>query len=136
MTTTSNDKYLRTVLFVDAATCLGSGLAMSFGASLLAHLTQIPASLLFYAGLSLLPIAVFMAFVATRATLSPAGVWLIVLGNVAWVAASVWLMAGGVIAPNVLGIAYIGMQAAAVALLTWLEYRGLAGLAGVQDRTA
>jgi hypothetical protein len=123
------DRFLRTVLLVDSATCLASGLAMSLGAALIAHLTSIPSGLLLYAGLSLLPIAAFIAFVATRAPLSRGAVWLVVAGNVLWVLASIWLILAASISPNVLGIAYTGMQAAAVALLTCLEYRGVAALA-------
>lgn len=112
---------LRKLLFADALTCAGCGLLMAGASGTLAGLTLIPASLLSYAGLSLFPIAMFMAFVAARATHSAAAVWLIVAGNAAWVGGSAWLLFSGAIAPNLLGKLFIGLQAAVVLVLTVLE---------------
>jgi hypothetical protein len=53
------------------------------------------------------------------------GVWLVILGNAGWVIASLALIFGDWIAPNMLGIAFIGVQAIAVAILAALEYSGL-----------
>jgi hypothetical protein len=116
---------LRTVLFFDAATCAVMGTALMLGAGPIASLTLIPPSLLYYAGLMLLPIAAFMALVALPANPPALGVWLVILGNIGWVIASVALIFGDWIAPNTLGILFIGAQAAAVALLAALEYGGL-----------
>ena len=41
-------KFLRTVLLVDATTCVATGLLMALGADLVTGLTAIPASLLRY----------------------------------------------------------------------------------------
>lgn len=112
---------LRNVLLVDAATCLLIGALLTFGGRLLAQLTAIPAALLLYAGVSLIPVAAFMAVTATRAVLPALGVWMIIAGNALWVAASVGLMIGPWIAPNAWGYAFIAAQAAAVAVLTKLE---------------
>jgi hypothetical protein len=71
------------------------------------------------------PLLAFIAFVATRRTLSAAGVWLVIVGNVGWIAASFWLLLGGVINPTVLGYALVAVQALAVAALSGLEYVGL-----------
>lgn len=114
---------LRPLLIIDAATCAAMGLALSIGAAALSALTGLPAALLFYAGLSLLPIAVFMALVARRP--HPGTVRLAVLGNAAWVAASLLLLASGPlfswVAPNALGIALVSVQAIGVAALSLLE---------------
>jgi hypothetical protein len=115
---------LRNVLLVDAATCLLTGAMLTFGAHLLGQLTAIPTTLLLYAGVSLIPIAAFMAVTAMRAVLLPLGVWLVIAGNALWVAASVGLMIGPWIAPNAWGYAFIAAQAAAVAVLTKLELNG------------
>jgi hypothetical protein len=119
--------FLRTVLLVDAATCVASGVLMTLGSAPTAGLTAIPPALLLYAGLSLFPIAAFMAVTATRPVISRVAVWLIIDGNVAWVVGSLWLMVGSAIAPNALGHAFIGAQALAVAVLAALEYAGLRG---------
>lgn len=129
MIDTTQPRILRTVLLVDAATCLISGGLMALGSGPVAALTGISASLLFTAGLSLFPIAAFMAVVATRRTLFAPAVWLIVVGNALWVAGSLWLLAGGAPAMNAIGAIYVAAQAAVVAVLTWLEARGAAALA-------
>ena len=128
MLDTTDGRFLRTVLAVDAATCVAAGAVMSLGAAVVAGLTSIPAGLLNAAGLSLFPIAAFMAFVASRHRVHGGAVRLIVAGNVLWVIASVWLALAGPIAPNGLGVAFILVQAGAVAVLTWLEWTGLAGM--------
>jgi hypothetical protein len=121
----SSRNFLRTVLLIDGATCVATGCLMVGAAGFLASLTQLPASLMLYAGLSLFPIAAFIAFIATRGGLAPLGVWLIILGNAAWVAASLWLLVDASLSPNVFGVVFILGQAATVALLTALEYLGL-----------
>ena len=117
--------FLRTVLLVDAVTCLATGLLMTVGAGTLSPLTAIPTDLLVYAGVSLFPVAAFIIFVATRPEPPVLGVWLVIFGNVAWVAGSVWLLSGGALSPTALGEAFIALQAAAVAVLAGLEYAGL-----------
>ncbi|MDZ7842144.1 MAG: hypothetical protein U5R46_15185 [Gammaproteobacteria bacterium] len=116
---------LRKLLLVDAATCAGFGLLLTAGAQLAGPLMQIPVALLFYVGLSLFPIAVFMAIVATRSAIHPAGAWVIIAGNVLWAGASFLLLAGDWIAPNLLGSSFIVAQALVVAVLAKLEHAAL-----------
>ena len=125
MTITSHPKFLRNVLIVDALTCLAAGLTMTSGGGVIATITQIPVGVLFYTGLSLFPVAAFIAFVATRSATSGVGVWLVIIGNVAWVVAGLWLMLGGSISLNALGYAFIAAQTFPVAVLAELEYVGL-----------
>lgn len=125
MSLADNPKFLRNVLMLDAATCVATGLLMALGADFLAGLTLLPPELLRPAGLSLLPIAAFIGFVATRARLPRAGVWLVILGNAAWVAASLWVLFGAAISPNALGYVFVAVQALAVAVLAELEFVGV-----------
>jgi hypothetical protein len=125
MSITHSAKFLRTVLLIDAATCLATGLLMTLGADIVAGLTSVPAPLLLYAGLSLFPVAIFIGLVGTRETLAPPSVWVVIVGNALWVAGSGLLLFGGMIAPNAWGYVFIGAQAAAVAVLAELEYFGL-----------
>jgi hypothetical protein len=129
MSSPDSSTFLRNVLLLDAATCAFQGALTTFGSGLVAQLTALPPALLIYAGASLFPIAIFMAVVATRATLPVPGVWLVILGNVGWVIASVALLVGGWVAPNALGLVFVLGQAAAVAGLSALEYVGLQRLA-------
>ncbi len=116
--------FLRRVLLLDAATCFATGLAMTFGTAALSGLTLLPEDLLRGAGVSLFPIALFMAAVALRRPIPAAGVWLIILGNIGWVAGSLYLLSGAV-AFNALGAAFVAMQAFAVAGLAALEVLGV-----------
>jgi hypothetical protein len=113
------------LLLVDAATCATMGTVLTLGARVIGQFTQIPPALLFYAGLILFPIAAFMAIVASRRAIFPPAVWLIVLGNAVWVAASLVLLVSGWIAPNAFGSIFIIAQALVVAVLTELEHGAL-----------
>ncbi len=119
---TSLSLSLRTVLLADAATCLSTGTLMTAASHWLASVTGLPEALVFSAGLSLFPIALFMAFIGTRHPIPAAGVWLIILGNAAWVFGSLLLLGIGLTA---LGLAFVLGQAAAVTVLAALEYSGL-----------
>ncbi len=125
MLNTSPTKFLRTMLLVDAATCIATGILMALGADVLAPLMAIPGPLLRWAGLSLFPIAIFIALVGTRDGLAPPAVRVVIAGNALWVVGSVLLLVDGLIAPNILGFVFVGGQAAAVAVLAELEFFGL-----------
>jgi hypothetical protein len=111
---------LRLVLWLDAATCVATGLLLSVLAGRLSELLGLPQALLFYAGLSLFPIAAFMAWTAQRPA-APA-VWLVIGGNALWVLGSLAILA---LSPTATGYAFVLAQAVAVAVLAELEYAGL-----------
>jgi hypothetical protein len=125
MSLVDHPRFLRNVLFVDAATCVATGVLMCFGASVVSGVTRLPEALLFGAGLSLFPIAAFIVLVAASRRPITAGVWVVILGNVGWVIASLWLLVAGGLAPNALGAAFVVVQAIAVAVLAELEILGL-----------
>jgi hypothetical protein len=114
---------LQNVLLLDAATCVAAGALMAFGSDFVAGLTAIPAPLLYWAGLILFPIAALMAYAGLQTVPQRPIVWLIVLGNIGWVIASVAVFA--FIAPNALGTVFILAQAAVVAVLALLEHSAL-----------
>lgn len=124
MLTKSNSLSLRKILLLDAGTCAAMGLLLIVASAFIAGVTAIPARLLVYAGVMLVPIAVFMGAVALR-PFSSIAVWAVIAGNLMWVAASFWLLLGGFILPNLLGIIFISAQAMAVAALAFLEYVAL-----------
>jgi hypothetical protein len=117
---------LHTLLLVDAATCLAMGLLLLAAAVPLATLTAVPAALLLYAGIILLPVAAFMAIIGWWQLNSGPAVWLIIIGNALWALVSLLLLVGPWIAPNILGLGFIGVQALVVMVLTVLEYRAWA----------
>lgn len=118
-------RFLRRVLFTDAASCAGMGLGMLLFATPLAALLNLPATLLSEVGLVLLPCAAFIAYLASRRVPPRMGVWAVIALNAIWVVDSFALLFTGWVSPNAFGIAFIVGQALVVALLAELEYVGL-----------
>jgi len=124
--TVDRSSSLRRVLWVDAATCLAMGALLVLFSAPLASLLGLPALLLSYAGAALFPVAVFMGWVAFRdgmSVVSVVGTWVVILGNVGWVAGSLLVLF--LLSPTGLGIAFVIVQGVAVALLAAAEYVGL-----------
>lgn len=115
-----NKNSIRTILLVDAATCTAMGALLAAYAEFLHRWTQIPEPLLFYVGLGLFPVALFMAATAPRQPLMRWAVDIIIAGNGLWVIGSVALLLR-LIPVNGYGVAFILFQALVVALLAWLE---------------
>lgn len=117
--------FLRLALLADAAVSGVTGLAMMLGAGVVDGLLGVPGVLLRYAGLSLLPFAALVAFLATRENLSRPAACAVVAYNALWAVDSIVLMASGWIAPTALGYAFIAFQALVVAIFAKLQYIGL-----------
>lgn len=117
--------YLKRALTIDALMTGATALLLVFAAGVLARLLAVPEPLLRYAGIALVPFVVFVAIIARRPAVPRATVLAVIGLNVAWVAASVWLLLGARIQPNALGYAFIIAQAVAVALFAEVQYVGL-----------
>ena len=117
--------FLRQVLFIDAAVSGSAGLLMAAGAPFLSPLLGLPAGLLFWAGVALFPFVALLVAVARRNEASRIVIIDIVAINALWVAASLGLLVSGVVAPTLLGYAFVIAQALAVALLAGLQFAGL-----------
>jgi hypothetical protein len=119
MTAKANPR-LNAIFAIDAATCLGAGLILSLGAGMLEPMTGLPSQLSLIAGIALFPVAALFAVMATMRTIPHWLSLLGVVGNWAWVAGSLVVLA---LAPlNGLGVAFVAAQALAVAVLAWLEW--------------
>lgn len=112
---------LRTILAIDAATCLAMGALLLAAATPIAALTGLPSGLLLHAGAVLLPIAAFIGILAALTMPPRAAIALVVVGNAAWVLASLLLPLSGLVRPNAIGIAFLAGQALVVAVLAKLE---------------
>lgn len=112
-------------MFADAATCVATGLLLLLGSGLLEQYLGLPAGLLRYAGLSLLPFAVLLVYLAAREHLTPGAVWAVIGLNALWTVDSVLLLLTGWVSPTELGYAFVVAQALGVAVLAGLEYVGL-----------
>jgi hypothetical protein len=117
--------FLRRALILDALASGATALLMIAGAGLVEGLLGLPAALLRGAGLVLVPYVAFVVYTGTRDAISRSAVWLIIVANVAWAAASALLLVSGWVAPTALGYAFVIGQAVVVALLGELQYLGL-----------
>lgn len=120
---------VRRVLFADAITCAAAGALMAFATGPLTRLTNLPEQLLGIAGAALFPVAALFAWMSTSRRLNRALLTVAVIGNVAWVAASLAVLA--LTSPAALGYVFVLFQAAAVAVLAALEARSLNRLPGL-----
>jgi hypothetical protein len=116
--------FLRRILMLDAVSCAGLGLLLvTFGAGL-SGVLNLPAPLLQQASMVLLPFALLLAFLSTRARLPRAAVWAVIVGNAIWAIDSIVLLFTGWVQPSLLGYLF-------VALMVELEYIGLRKSAAV-----
>lgn len=125
MSTTQISTFLRRVLLVDAASTAATGLLLIALTDRLADLSGLPAALLRNAGLSFLPFAALVAWVAARPTLRRPAVWAVIAYNAVWAVDSVLLLATGWVQPTALGHAFVVAQALFVATMAQLERIGL-----------
>ena len=117
--------FLRRVLALDSASCAAIGLLLTLGAGPLSALFGLGERLLFGAGLLLLPLAAFIAWLASRPAPPAPLVWVVIVGNLAWTAESFVLISTESGRITALGTAFVAAQAAAVLGISLLEYAGL-----------
>jgi hypothetical protein len=125
MSIVASPRFLRNVLFADAASCLVTGALQVLDTAPLVQLLNLPAALLTGTGWFLLAYAATVAFIATRDPIPRALVWLLVIGNLAWGFACLALLASSLVAPTGLGMAWVLAQAATVVVLAELQWFGL-----------
>lgn len=123
--TIRNALTLRKVLIADTATSTISALSLVVASGLVASLTGLSQTLLFWIGVGLVPWAAFLAYVTSREELSRMILFDVVLVNSLWVAASIVLLFSGLIAPNLFGTVFIVAQASLVAVFALLQAQGL-----------
>ena len=116
--------FLKRVLILDSASCLGMGAILAAGAGALSPLLGLPEPLLAGAGYLLIPLGLLSLWLGTRTAAHPALVWLVIAGNAGWTIESliVAFTAAGITG---LGSLFVAGQAAAVLALALLEYAGL-----------
>lgn len=117
--------FLRRVLALDSASCALLGLLLCLDAAALSPLFGLGERLLLGAGLLLLPLAAFIAWLASRPAPPSPLVWLVIVGNVAWTAESFLLIVTESGRITALGAAFVAGQALAVLVVATLEYAGL-----------
>ena len=125
MRTVSPSPLLKTALAADAAVSGAVGVLQLAAANLLGNLSGLPRALLVETGIFLVAYTVLLVALARSARVASAVVGALVLGNVAWAAACVALLAAGTFPLSGLGVAVVVVQALAVLAFAALEYAGL-----------
>jgi hypothetical protein len=121
----SSPSLLRNALLLDALATAATGFLMVATASLLSPLLGLPADLLFYAGLPLIPYAGFVYLTARGEPLSRKLATAIVIINALWVIDSIAFLASGYVEPTALVYIFVGAQALVVALFAEVQFTGL-----------
>ena len=116
--------FLRRVWWADAIVSAIVGAAMAAAAAPIGELIGLPSRLLAAAGLSLLPYAAFLAWLATRAAVPRAAAWAPVVLNVVWAIDCIALAAMQA-GPGPLLIGFVAAQVVTVLTFAELEYSGL-----------
>jgi len=122
---------LRRALRADAAVSGSTGFLLALTAGWLSGPLGLPYELLLAAGVSLLPFALTLAWLANCDRLSTLWVWAVIGINLLWVADSLLLLVSAWVAPSLLGYAFVIAQALVVALFAELEFFGLKRSSGM-----
>jgi hypothetical protein len=122
---------LRRIFLLDASASGAMGLIFLLAAAPLERLLGLPSSLLRAVGLVLIPFALFLVWLAPRASALRVVVRSVVAANVLWVVASLLLLGIGPVDPTPVGTMFVIVQAVAVVGFAYLESR--AGLARAES---
>lgn len=114
--------WLRRALWIDVFFSGVAGVAMGAGHTLLAPVLGLPEGLLIGAALVCLAWAAALGALARQSQIARPLAWGVVLGNGAWVAASVALLALGWVQPSGLGTAFVVAQAVGVGVFAELQW--------------
>lgn len=125
MSSIQTSTFLRRVLLLDAVSSGGMGVLLLTWGGLLAGVLGLPAELLEEAGMVLVPFALVVGFLGTRAQLYRAAVWAVIAVNAIWVIDSVLLLLSGWVQPSLLGYLFVLGQALFVGVMVELELIGL-----------
>jgi hypothetical protein len=123
--------FLRRAIQADAIFTGVSALLLTFGAGALAPWLNLPEALLRESGLFLVAYAALVGWLGTRQSMPKPLVVIVIAGNTVWTLASITLLFSGAVAPNLLGEAFVALQAIAVGALAELQYIGLRKSGGV-----
>jgi uncharacterized protein YjeT (DUF2065 family) len=120
-----SSQFLRRALAADAVFSGVAAVLLTADAGMLAPLLELPEALLRETGLLLIAYTVLVGWLATRTAAPKALVMLVVAGNAAWTVGSLALLFSGAVSPNLLGEAFVAVQAIATGVFAELQYIGL-----------
>ena len=117
--------FLRRAIQADAIFSGVSALLLTFGAGVLAPWLNLPEALLRETGLFLIAYAALVGWLGSRQSMPKPLVVIVIAANAAWTLASIALLFSSAVTPNLLGEAFVAIQAIAVGTLAELQYLGL-----------
>jgi hypothetical protein len=117
-------QFLRRAIQADAIFSGVSAVLLTFGAAELAPWLALPEALLRETGLFLIAYTALVGWLGTRQAMPKPLVLIVIAGNAAWTIASIALLFSSAVTPNLLGEAFVAMQAIAVGALGELQYIG------------
>ena len=117
--------FLRRAILADAIFSGASAVLLISGAGTLAPWLNLPEALLRETGLFLIAYAALVGWLGTRQSMPKPLMVIVISGNAAWTLASIALLFSGAVTPNLLGEAFVAIQAIAVGALAELQYIGL-----------
>lgn len=121
----ASPRFLPRLMAADALSCAATGALQLGPADMLSRLTGLPVALLAGTGVFLLAYAALAAWMAWRPTPPRRLIGLVAVGNFAWAAGGVALLASGWVAPTAVGMAWVLAQVVVVAVLAELQWMGL-----------
>jgi hypothetical protein len=121
----ASPKFLRNVLWADAAAGAGSSLLHLLGAGLFTELLGLPYGVLVVSGVALLVYVAMASYLAFCDPIPRAGVSMLIAANWAWVGGCAVVFLMNASSMTALGQAYLVIHALAVAALAELEWFGL-----------
>jgi hypothetical protein len=115
---------LRRAVQADAIVSGAMALLLTFDAGALAPLLDLPEALLRESGLFLIAYAALVGWLGTRSSMPKLLVAIVIAGNVAWTLGSIALLFSDAVTPNLLGEAFVAIQAVATGVFAELQYIG------------
>jgi hypothetical protein len=122
---TPMSRTLKTTLLLDAAFSAAGAALFIVASFVAAGLLGLPAPLLLWAGVVLIPWTAAVALAARGPNVVKTGVYAVIAVNLAWVAASAWIAFGPVFAPTLYGKIFLVAQALAVLGFAEFQMLGL-----------
>ena len=116
--------FLRRAIQADAIFSGVAAVLLIFGAAELAPWLNLPEALLRESGLVLIAYTALVGWLATRQVMPKPLVLIVIAINAVWTVASIALLFSSAVTPNLLGEAFVAMQAIAVGALGELQYIG------------
>jgi hypothetical protein len=118
-------QFLHRALLADAVFSGIAAVLLTLDAGALVPLLDLPEALLRETGLFLIAYTALVGWLGTRSSLPKVLVMVVIAGNAAWTVASIALLFSGAVTPNLLGEAFVTIQAIATGVFAELQYIGL-----------